>query len=97
MKELECLEEISGSEGSGDLVFFALSTCGWCRKAREFLDGNQLAYRFVYLDKLEGDEQRLVLEEVEKHNPKRSFPTLVIDDDIVVVGFNEQEYEEKVL
>ncbi len=97
MKELGCFEEISGSEGRGDLVLFALSTCGWCRKAREFLDSNQLAYRFVYLDKFEGDEQRLVLEEMEKHNPKRSFPTLVIDDDIVVVGFNEQEYEEKVL
>ncbi len=97
MRELECLEEVSGSEGSSDLVLFALSTCGWCRKAREFLDGNRLAYRFVYLDKLEGDEQQLVLEELEERNPKRSFPTLVIDDDVVVVGFNEQEYEEKLL
>ena len=97
MIELDCLEEVSGSEAAGDLVLFALSTCGWCRKARGFLDGNRLAYRFVYLDRLEGDEQRSVLGEMENHNPKRSFPTLVIDNDVVVVGFNEQEYREKLL
>jgi len=78
-------------------VLFALSTCGWCRKARSFLDENSLAYRYVYVDELEGEEQKDCLERVTKYNPRRSFPTLVVDDNETLVGFDESEYKEKVL
>jgi glutaredoxin-like protein NrdH len=32
-----------------------------------------------------------VMKEVEKYNPKGSFPTLVINDSTSIVGFREQE------
>lgn len=97
MIALDCLEPVEGSTREHDLVLFALSTCGWCRKARKFLDENDIAYRFVYVDKLKGDELDEVMGEVEKRNPRKSFPTLVIDDQDVVAGFNQPVYEEKLL
>lgn len=97
MMDLKCLEEVEGENKDHDLVLFALSTCGWCRKARDFLDGNSLAYRYVYLDMLEGDEQKSVLDEASKWNPKRTFPTLVIDGDDSIVGFTNEEYGGKLL
>ena len=66
----EYLEIVEGEKGDHDLLLFALSTCGWCRKARNFLDGNSLAYRYVYVDLLEGDAQKEVFEEVKKRNPR---------------------------
>ncbi len=95
--DFDCLQKVEGSNKDHDLVLFALSTCGWCRKAREFLDGNDVAYRYVYVDLLEGDEQKSILEEAFRWNPNRSFPTLVIDENDVIVGFNESAYKEKVL
>lgn len=97
MIELECLEEVEGEKKEHDLVLFALSTCGWCRKARNFLDGNGIAYRYAYLDLLEGDEQKAALEEASKWNPKRTFPTLVIDEGDKIVGFTDEEYKGKLL
>lgn len=97
MPQLECLEEVKGSKNEKDLVLFALSTCGWCRKARNFLDENDLAYRYVYVDLLEGDELKRVIEEVERVNPNKTFPTLVIDDSDTVAGFKDNEYKEKLL
>jgi len=97
MADFACLEQVEGKNEEHDLVLYALSTCGWCRKARTFLDENDLAYRYVYLDLLEGDEQKDVLETASKYNPKRTFPTLVIDEDDRIVGFTDEEYRSKLL
>ncbi len=97
MIELDCLEEVEGSKKDHNLVLFALSTCPHCRSARNFLDNNDLAYRYVYLDLLKGDEQKNVLEEASKYNPRKSFPTLVVDDDQVLVGFTENDWRMKLL
>lgn len=91
------LEAVEGEKKDHDLLLFALSTCGWCRKARNFLNDNGLAYRFVYVDLLEGDAQKEVFEEVKRLNPHKTFPTLVIDGEEVVAGFNEEKYKEALL
>lgn len=97
MKELDSLEQVEGERSERGLVLFAISTCPHCRNARDFLEENGFAYRYVYLDLLEGDRQREVLGEAERYNPRRSFPTLVIDDDQVLVGFSEPEWKGKLL
>lgn len=93
----EYLQQVEGESKNRDILLFALSTCGWCRKARNFLDGNNLAYRFVYVDLLEGDARREVFEELKKRNPRRTFPTLVLDGDEVVAGFSEEKYRQVLL
>ena len=97
MIDLDCLEDVEGSRKDHDLVLFALSTCPHCRRARDFLNTNDVAYRYVYLDKLEGEQQKGVLEVADKYNPRRSFPTLVMDDEDALVGFSEADWKEKLL
>jgi len=97
MIEMECLQKVDGSKDEHDIVLFALSTCPHCRHARDFLDENELTYRYVYVDQLEGPEQKTVLVETEKYNPNHTFPTLVVDDGDVVIGFREAEYKDKLL
>jgi len=97
MIELDCLQQVEGSNGEHDLVLFVLSTCPHCRHAREFLDNNGIAYRYVYVDLLEGNEQKQAVAESERYNPNRTFPTLVIDDGDVLIGFREAEYRDKLL
>jgi len=93
----EYLEIVEGENGGHELVLFALSTCGWCRKARTFLDENKLNYRYVYVDLLEEDAQQEVFEEVKAHNPRKTFPTLIVDGEEVIAGFNEDKYKESLL
>ncbi len=90
-------EQVEGARKDHALKLYAISTCGWCRKARNFLDTNDIAYEFVYVDNLKGPDQAEVVEEAAKFNPGRTFPTLVIDGDDVVIGFKEETYREKVL
>jgi glutaredoxin len=86
-------EHVDGTN-RGNVVLYALSTCGWCGKTKELLRQMGVAFDFVYVDLLEGSEQDDAITQVEKFNPQGSFPTLVIDDRKVIVGFREQEIRE---
>lgn len=73
---------------------FALSTCVHCKNTRRFLEEHNVDVDCVYVDTLQGDERKQVVEEVKKHNPKLSFPTVVCANGKVVVGFREDELKE---
>jgi glutaredoxin-like protein NrdH len=89
--------KVEGEKKDHAVTFYGLSTCGWCKKARNFLDENAIEYEYVYVDLLEGDELKECMEEVVKVNPRKSFPTLIVDDDQVIVGFSEDKFKESLL
>ena len=74
--------------------FFALSTCGWCKKTKRFLDAHNVNYEIDYVDLLSGAEKDRVMTEMDRWNPRRTFPTVVVDDGEVVVGFKQDRLRE---
>jgi glutaredoxin len=76
------------------VMLYALSTCGWCAKTKDLLRELGVDFDYTYVDLLEGHDQDKVLNEVEKWNPKGSFPTLVIGNRKSIVGFREEEIRE---
>lgn len=87
-------EHVEGKD-KGEVVLFALSTCGWCRKTRMLLEELGIDFKYIYVDLLTGDERSEVINEVQKWNPQVSFPTIVINNDDIIVGFKEEEIREK--
>ena len=75
----------------GKIVLYALSTCGWCKKTKDFLKKLGVEYTYVFVDNLGGNDRDETMEEVKKWNPRRSFPTVVINDEKCIVGYNEDE------
>jgi glutaredoxin len=80
----------------GSIRLFALSTCVWCRKTKKLLDSLAVAYDYVYTDLLSSNERNEVLDEVEKWNPRVSFPTMVINNEKAIVGFKENQIREAI-
>ena len=87
------MEHVNGID-KGKVILYALSTCGWCARTKDLLRELGVDFDYLYVDLLEGPEQDKVLDEVEKWNPKGSFPTLVIRDRQCNVGFQEKEIRE---
>ncbi|RLB56853.1 MAG: glutaredoxin family protein [Deltaproteobacteria bacterium] len=77
-----------------EVVLYALSTCGWCRRTKKMLDEAGVEYRALDVDLLEGEEKEQARAQVACHNPRRSYPTLVVDGEKVVIGYNEQRLRE---
>ena len=82
--------KVEGQKKDHTVRLYALSTCGWCRKAKELLDSQGVEYEYIYVDQCQGDERTEVTAAVKELNPRGSFPTMKIDDK-VVVGFDDEE------
>ena len=70
------------------ITLYALTTCSHCKKTKELLDGCGAEYNCVFVDKLQGEERKEMIEAIKKVNPKLSFPTLLLGEE-TVVGFKE--------
>ncbi len=86
---------VAGVHHDHHVQFYGISTCIWCRKTRQYLEENSVAFDFVYVDLLEGDEREAVKDKVRVWNPRVSFPTVVIDDQECVIGFKTDELRER--
>ncbi|MFH1015779.1 MAG: glutaredoxin family protein [Chloroflexota bacterium] len=75
-------------------MLYALSTCVWCKKTRALLDSLGVEYSYEYLDLLPDKEQKVVLEFVKNWNTACNFPTLVINNQKCIIGFQEDKIRE---
>lgn len=78
----------------GRILLYALSTCGWCKKTKKLLGDLGVEYDYIDVDLLDGEEQDKVMEEIRRWNPRCNFPTMVINEDMCIIGFNEAETRE---
>ena len=86
------LEKVAGTNTKHDVLIYTLSTCGWCRKTKQLLKELDIAYAYIDVDLLTGDEVEKARKELKQYNPRGSYPTMVIDNGkYVIVGFKDDE------
>ncbi len=76
-----------------EINLYTLSTCSHCKATKKFMSDCNVKYDFIDVDLLKGEEQRAIIEDLKKYNPRCSFPTIIIGDR-VIVGFKEDEIRE---
>ncbi len=77
---------------SKSVKVYALSTCIHCKHCKEYLDERGQTYECVYVDKLVGEERKNAIAEIKKVNPSLSFPTVIVENK-VIVGFDKEELQ----
>ena len=93
MQEAVEFEQENGSRSDLKLTLYALSTCGFCKRAIEFLKDQNLEFRYIYLDKIDVDRKREIKAGLkEKYQNLPVFPILTIRDKQAISGFREEEY-----
>ncbi len=86
--------EVPGESGGHELKLFALSTCGFCKRAIAFLNDQRVGYSFVYVDKLPIGEKKRVKDEFYKRFMTRMlYPAMVIDGQDTLIGFTEDTWK----
>jgi len=70
---------------------FALSTCPWCRKAKQFFKDHDVACEVVDYDQCEPQKQEELLAVMKRYGAGDSFPFVLIGED-PVEGFNPDKY-----
>jgi glutaredoxin-like protein NrdH len=88
--------KIDGERKEPKLFLYTLSTCGWCKKTKELLKENGMAYEYVDVDKVTKDEQKEVIADLKERDVPLAFPVIIVDDGQVISGFKKQAIEEAI-
>jgi len=88
------VEHVEGKK-NGAVMLYALSTCVWCKMTKKLLAELGVAFDYIYVDLLRGEERAEAIAEVKKYNPSISFPTLVVGGKSIV-GLKEKEIREAI-
>jgi glutaredoxin-like protein NrdH len=98
MQEADMLDtlaytDVAGSRSGPEITVYALSTCGFCKRALAWLDAKGLAYRYVHLDlvplEVKSEAKRILKE---RFKADIAFPFAVIDGKSHLVGFIEADW-----
>lgn len=76
------------------ILLYALSTCVWCKKTKSYLNELGVEYDYIDVDLLSEKEKDKIKKSIKKWNPAVSFPTIVIDNKTVVLGYDEEKIKE---
>ncbi len=88
-----------GKNSVHNVTVYALSTCGFCKRALKFLRENSIAFRYIYVDHLDPEvKSQLKADLMEKYKRRVSYPFLIIDADTdnekVFTGFVNELWAE---
>ncbi len=86
---------VHGNKKSHNVKLYALSTCGFCKRALAFLRENSIDFLYTFVDKLEKKVVGDLREELMKKSDSQhvAYPFLISDDEKFLVGFDEEEYK----
>jgi len=84
---------ISGID-RGKIVMYGLSTCVWCKRTKKLLADLGVEHDYIFVDKLDKDEEKEALEVIKHFNPSVSFPITIINGEKAIVGFKEKQIKE---
>ncbi len=76
------------------VLMYAISTCAWCRKAKNFLKDNDVEFEFVDVDLCSDEERAAIYRDIERRGGRSSFPTLIVDEEILITGYHEDRMRE---
>lgn len=72
------------------VMLYALSTCSYCKKVKQLFAEKEIAYEYIDVDLTRGPVQELALMEVQELTGKRSFPVIIINDE-VIIGYQPEK------
>jgi glutaredoxin len=89
---------VEGQDARHDIEVYALSTCGFCKRALAFLADKGLAHRYVHLDLVPLETKTRVKTELKaRFDEHISFPYAVVDGNSTLIGFIEADWRKTLL
>ncbi len=87
-------KKISGRNTKHKVLLYAISTCAWCKRTKEFLRINGVQYEYLDIDLCSEEDREEARKDILKRGGRLSYPTVIIDDDILITGFHEDRLRE---
>lgn len=85
---------VNGEKSERSIMLFALSTCQWCRKGKQWLKDNNYSYKYVDVDLLPLEDKRDLKRSLMRFfDATIRYPFIVIDGKDFYAGYNPENWE----
>lgn len=85
---------IQGKSNKHKVLLYAISTCPWCKKEKQFLRDNNIEFDYVDVDLCNDDDYEKIREDILNRGGRFSFPAIIIDGRTLINGFKVDEIRE---
>ncbi|MGB9853763.1 MAG: glutaredoxin family protein [Candidatus Bathyarchaeales archaeon] len=85
---------VPGENNTHKVFVYALSTCAWCKLAKQFLNENKVEYEYVDVDLCSDKEKENIKKEILSKGGSLSYPAIIIDNKILIIGFRKDKLKE---
>ena len=86
--------KVPGENSKHKVVVYALSTCAWCKLAKQFLKENKVEYEYVDVDLCSAEDKEKIRKEILSIGGSLSYPTIIVDGKILITGFRKDKLKE---
>ena len=86
--------KIPGKNKKHKVSLYTLSTCAWCKQLKKFLKDKDVEYEYTDIDLSEEEDKVKIRSDIQKRGGSLNYPTIIIDDKILITGFVKDKLEE---
>jgi len=86
--------KVPGSNNKHRVLLYALSTCAWCKRAKKLLKDENIEYEYIDVDLCDETDRNKIQNDIKRRGGRPVYPTIIIDDDILITGFDENRIKE---
>jgi glutaredoxin len=86
--------KVEGKNKQHAVLVYALSTCAWCKMTKKHLKENGIEYEYIDVDLASDDDHEKIRKHIISKGGEPIYPTIIVDDKIVITGFRKDKIKE---
>jgi len=86
--------KVPGRNNKHKVLVYAISTCGWCKRAKQFLKDNNVEYEYVDVDLCSMVDKQKIMNDIQSRGGMLAYPTLIIDNKTLLTGGSSDKLKE---
>lgn len=79
--------KVNGKKKNHKVFMYALSTCVWCKRTKQFLKDNDVEFEYVDLDLCSDEDHEKIQKDITKRGGELIYPTIIVDDKTLITGY----------
>jgi len=86
--------KVEGKHESNHVLLFTLTTCLRCKKTKDFLVEQDIAFEYIDVDLISWEARREIVDILVSMKIPVGFPVSVIDDSKIISGYHPDELKD---
>ena len=95
VKEMEIPTiKVPGKNNKHRVLMYAISTCGWCKRAKKMLKDMDVEYEYIDINLSNKKDRQKIRQDILGRGGKLVYPTIIIDNKILLVNPSKDKLKE---